>query len=109
MLFLNNGILPRNESHQAAATYNVDESQNKTKQNNNNNQNVQQEKLDSKKCLCTIVSKTGNLYLQGQNQESGYLWEVYCKKTHLSVGNILTWLLVAWYVQFFQNHQTVYL
>ena len=40
MLFLNNGILPRNESHQAAATYNVDESQNKTKQNNNNNQNV---------------------------------------------------------------------
>ena len=32
MLFLNNGILPRNESHQAAATYNVDESQNKTKQ-----------------------------------------------------------------------------
>lgn len=29
MLFLNNGVLPSNESHQASATYHVDESQKK--------------------------------------------------------------------------------
>lgn len=35
MLFLNNGVLPSNESHQASATYHVDESQKKKTLKNN--------------------------------------------------------------------------
>ena len=47
MLFLNNEILPSSESHQASATYNVDESQKQT--NKQTNTKKQPTKMCSKR------------------------------------------------------------